>query len=401
MAAPHPVLLPLIRGDEIPPGTKITPEIVASAEEHRVAALADHQAARRGIDIGTDLRTRLAMSALAVVAENQAAENTASGVLAIADDLGIEVAIFKGIATGRQFYASPSLRPTIDVDVFVNPAQAGRIGEFFAALGGSDTDRRAIDAMVVEGRVFEHSIPFVGTDVDLHRDPINMVLPTIGEQDLWDTTIEIELANRVRTRTLDLEWSILQALLHAFRDNFADLLHVFDLDLMFDTDPDWDRIAAIAAAEGWTDITRFATAFVCDVLARPTPLPRRVTRSSLMFIRRVWRDDLLLRGEDSVVASMRRQTALSILTSGRRRELVSAYTRRIAPPRSVIELRSELSDDAYPVALYRWRKNQRRANIDMKRSDSAMARRVDDETQARHDIDDLTTQLTDAGLVKQ
>ena len=366
MAAPHHALLPLIRGDELPPGTRITTEVVASAEEHGVAALVDAEVTRRGIDVGPDLRTRLAMSAMAAMAEHQAAEQVAAVVAHAAASLGIRVGVFKGVAIGHRFYPKPYLRPTIDVDVFVDPSQLHRMGELAAALGARGPERDGIDAMVAEGRVFEHTIDAGITSIDLHRDPMNMVLPTRSEHERWATMTAVDLPNGPTMATLDLEWTILQALLHAFRDNFADLLHIYDLDLMFDADPDWGRIAAIAAAEGWTDITRYAIAFVCDALGRTTPLPRRTTRASLLLIRKVWPDDLLLKGADSIVTSHRRQSALSLLTTGRRSGLVSAYTRRVVPPRDVIDVRTTPSDDPYAVALVKWRLEQRRRNTRMK-----------------------------------
>jgi hypothetical protein len=195
---------------------------------------------------------------------------------------------------------------------------------------------------------------------------MNLVLPTLQEHEMWDDTVTVSLPNGLEVRTLSLEWAIIQALLHAFRDNFADLLHIFDLDLMLDDDPDWGRIAEIARSEGWTDIIRYATAFVCDALGRPSPLPRRIARWRLKLIESVWSRDLLLQGADSIVTSMRRQSALDVLTRGRTQELVGAYAKRLTPPREVIDLRAGPTDDPYPVALFRWRLSQARSNADMR-----------------------------------
>jgi hypothetical protein len=220
--------------------------------------------------------------------------------------------------------------------------------------------------MAASGRVFEHSIEVGGIHVDLHRDPMNLVLPTRQEHAMWDDTVTVSLPNATEVRTLSLEWAIIQALLHSFRDNFADLLHVYDLDLMFDDDPDWGQIAEIARSEGWTDIIRYATAFVCDTLGRPSPLPRQIARWRLKLIESIWSRDLLLQGADSIVTSMRRQSALDVLAKGRNVELAGAYAKRLAPPREVIDQRAGPTDDSYPVALYRWRLSQARSNADMR-----------------------------------
>ena len=344
--------------------------VVASAEEHFVAALLEAEVTKRRIGFDGDLRLRLTQASLAAAAENATALHAAEIVAATANDLGVRIAFFKGIVTGAMFYADPATRPTTDVDIFFDPAHLDRMGDFAEALGAPAGTKAAVDAMVSEGRVFELTIPVAGTEVDLHRDPINMVLPSRAEVHRWASTIEVTLANSMTVHTLDLEWTMIQALIHGFRDNFADLLHIHDLALVFDADPDWDRIAAIADDEGWTDLIRYATAFVCDVLDRPSPLPRQVSRGALLAIRAVWPRPLLLHGATSISASHRRQSALSLLARGRTLELVGAYGRRALPPRSVIDARSQPTDSAYPIALYLWRMDQRRTNLATKRSTS-------------------------------
>jgi hypothetical protein len=102
-------------------------------------------------------------------------------------------------------------------------------------------------------------------------------------------------------------------------------LYIFDLDLVLDEDPDCDLIAGTAAAEGWTDLVRYATALVCNTLGRPSDLPRRIARWSLKLIESIWSRDLLLQGEDRAATSMRQESALGLLlhsverTSTRRR----------------------------------------------------------------------------------
>jgi hypothetical protein len=366
MAAPHPALLPLIRGEALPPDTLITSELVSSAEEHRVAALVDTEIQRRGIELDPDLATRLAMSSLTAEGENHTALEAVAAVTEAATNIGVEFAVFKGATTGVRWYENPQARPTVDVDIFVSPFQLDRLGDLAIALGDESEDAPILDAMAASGRVFEHSIEVAGIHVDLHRDPMNLVLPTRQEQAMWDDTVTVSLPNGLDVRTLSLEWAIIQALLHSFRDNFADLLHIYDLDLMLNDDPDWGQIAEIARAEGWGDIIRYATAFVCDTLGRPSPLPRQIARWRLKLIESIWSRDLLLQGADSVVTSMRRQSALDVLAKGRNRELAGAYAKRLAPPREVIDLRAGPTDDLYPVALYRWRLSQARSNADMR-----------------------------------
>jgi hypothetical protein len=359
MSAPHPALLPLIRGDALPPDTQITAEVVASAEDHGVAALVDAEFQRRGIEIDPDLAAALASSTFAAAEEHDTALNAVVTVQEVAAGIGVDVAVFGGLTTAARWYTEQQNRPAV-VKIFVSPTQVDRMGDLAVALGDESPDVPIIDSMAASGRVFDHSIPVEGTHVHLYRDPMNMPLLTLQEQAMWEDSVEISLPNALDVRTLSLEWAIIEALLNAFRDNFADLSHIFDLGLMFDQDPDWDRIADIAEAEGWTDIIRYASAFVCDALERPSPVPRRVARWSLKVMESIWPRDLLLQGADSAATSMRQQSALSLLVKGRAPESAAAYVKRVAPPREVIDLRAGPTDDPYPVALFRWRLSQAR-----------------------------------------
>jgi hypothetical protein len=363
MAAPHPLLVPLIAGDPVPDGAEVTADVVESAEEHGVAALLDDAVTGAGVAISTpQMKQRLAMRRLEAAAENHAALTAVAEVLEAAAALDIEVAVAKGVAVGSRLYRDPDLRPTIDVDVFVAPHSLDRIGDLALALGASALDKEAIDAMVAEGRVFEVTLTTSGADIDLHRDPMNMVLPSARERDRWDRTTTVALTDGTKVRTLDLEDTIILALLHLFRDNFATLLHVNDVRLMMEAGPDWDEVERRAAADGWTDIVRYATWFVASTFGLDSPLPTTIARWRKAVIDTVWPPSLLLHGADSIVRSQRRQSALSLLALDRPGALAGAYARRVIPPRAVIDLRAGPSDRSYPVALADWRLRQRREN---------------------------------------
>ncbi len=361
MAAPHPLLVPLINGDPIPDDAVVTIDVVRSAEEHGVAAFLDPIVTERGLATSPpQVKQLLAMNVLETTHENQNAMIAIDQLLDAAATLGIEVAIFKGVAVGSRFHPNPELRRTIDVDAFVDPAHVDRMGDLAIALGATEHFGAAIDAMVAEGRVFEVPLPTNGTVVDLHRDPMNMILPSVREQDRWDRTVTVALPNGGKVRTLDLEDSVIQALLHLFRDNFADLLHCWDVRLMFDAGPDWDEVERRTAVDGWRDIVRYAAWFVADTFGMASPLPTSIARWRRAVIEAVWPRDLLLQGARSVTRSDRRQSALSLLTARRSTALAAAYARRVFPPRSVIELRSGSTGLSYPVALADWRMSQRR-----------------------------------------
>ncbi len=360
MGTPHPLLLPLLTGGDLPADTVIALDVIESAEEHWVAALIDVAVTDRGLSVTAEARARLMARSLATEAEVAACVATASRVVEIAESLGIEIAIFKGLAIGARFYDDPATRPSIDVDIFVAPRDVRRMGELAVALGSDADDGAAIDAMVEEDRVFETSVVVDDVMVDVHRDPMNMVTLSNHDHASWFRTVTFELPDGTVARTLGLEDTIIQALLHLFRDNFADLLHINDVRLLMDAEPDWGVVALRAEEEGWTDIIRYATWFVCDTLGRPSPLPTRIARWRKIAIGRVWPREILLQGHRSHAQGARRQSALSLLVTNDPIGLARAYRQRILPPRSVIEHRSGPSNVPYPLALVRWRLEQRR-----------------------------------------
>ncbi len=323
-----------------------------------MAPLLDEAVRDRGLDGDHDALVQLTMRSLESTADTRAALEALDSLLDTCDSLGINIAVFKGLAIGSRWYPGPELRPANDIDVFVDHEQTDRLGELVEGFATKPGSRVAVEGMVAEGRVFEYSLVVDRVAVDLHIDPMNLVVPTRQQHLLWERTEIVSISDVRQFRTLDLELTIVQALLSLLRDNFADLLHLYDVTLMLDNDPDWDFIEAFAEEEGWTDMIRFSLGFVCDVFDRPSPLPRDISITNRMIISRLWPDRILLRGSESVVKSPRRQSLASLLIAGRRLDVVGAMLRRIFPPRSVIDDRFDDSSGPYPAALYRWRRSQ-------------------------------------------
>jgi hypothetical protein len=333
--------------------------IVESAVEHGLAPLLDDEVRAVGLAGDRDALVRLAMHSLESAAATNRARDTLIRVADVAASLDLEIAVFKGLAIGARWYPHPQLRPAADVDIFVEPSQANRIGDLINALAPDGAASHAVDAMLRKGSVFEQSLDVGGTTVDLHVDPMNLVIPTRGQRILWQRTERIDLGADRSVRTLDLELSMIQALLHLMRDDFADLLHVDDIARMLDADPDWSFIEAFATGEGWRDLVRFSLSVVCDILRRPSPLSPTLTASNSALTRLFWPERIRLRGTDRVFQGAQRQSTASLLVTGRRFEVAGALTRRLFPPRSVIDERHPNAGSPYPVALVGWRRAQR------------------------------------------
>ena len=134
MAAPHPDLLRFVRGEDFPEGFRISMPIVNSATEHGLAPLLDDAVRDQGIDGDHEALVNLSMRSLASAGSTQAAIKALDRLVRVSDSLGIEIALFKGLAIGTRWYPRPELRPSVDIDVFVNPDHAHRLGELVEAL---------------------------------------------------------------------------------------------------------------------------------------------------------------------------------------------------------------------------------------------------------------------------
>jgi len=333
--------------------------IVDSAVEHGLAPLLDEAVRDDDVDGDHDALVQLAMHSLESAADTNAAIEALGTLLDVSGSLGIEIAVFKGLAIGARWHPRPELRPAVDIDVFFDPDQRDRLGDLVAAFDPDPGSRESVDHMAEEGRIFEYSFFVDGVAVDLHVDPMNLVVATKQQHLMWQHTDVLPISGGRVIRVLDLELSIIQALLHLVRDDFADLLHVFDVSLMIDNDPDWEFIETFAATEGWTDLIRFSLGVVCDTFGRPSPLPRPLTPTNRSLIAVFWPGRIRLRGTERFFQGAQRQSMASLLITGRRLDVARALTRRIFPPRHVIDDRFGGHGGPYPLALYRWRRAQR------------------------------------------
>ena len=311
MPVPDPALLAIVQSDRSKADVRVTTPIAESAIEHGVAPLLDDVARTRDLDGDSEALVALAMRSL----ESGAGTQTAARALKVFSDmavaLGVEVAVFKGLAIASRWYDSPDLRPAADIDVFVNPEHLGRLGALAEAFASGPANGAVVEHMVDHGHTFEYALSVDGVDIDLHLDPMNLVVPSRQRDPSGSGPNHSPSLGGPTVRVLDLELSLIQSLIHLLRDNFADLLHINDVRLMIDEDPDWDFIATFAEAEGWTDIIRFSLGYVCDVLDVPSPLPRDLARTSRILIGLAWPERIRLRGRQSIARSQRRQSRVS------------------------------------------------------------------------------------------
>ena len=323
-----------------------------------------------------DALVLLAMRSLESAADAAAAEGALIRLVEESVHLGVELALFKGLAIGRRWYPQPELRPAVDVDVFINPNQADRIGSVVEALTEGDANRGAVDAMVVEGRVFEIPLAVNGVAVDLHIDPMNMVVPMRRRRCCGNEPSRCRSAGSTRSE----RWT---SRCRSSRDSStcfgttSPTCCTSTTSLMMDHDPDWGFIAETAEREGWTDLVRESIGYVCDVLGRPSPLPRALgneppARSA------IWPRRIRLRGDERLPGPTPIVRKPAHPPSPRR----GAGSERpgYSLPAAVVDDRLGGSGAPYPVALYRWRRAQR-VEIKQLRSRVRSAHKCNDPSQ--------------------
>jgi hypothetical protein len=332
-------------------------DLVDSSIEHGMAPILDNLVTTHAIAGDHDALMRLAAWSMESVTHTAAVDKALSTLINTCDDLTVEPAIFKGQAVSQRWYPRPDLRPSYDIDMFVSPDQRKRLADLVNTLDPDSAAATAIPVMVEDGRVFEESTTVDGIAVDIHSDPENHVVHPRNAHLMWEHTEPLELTSGRSIRVLDIEASLIVALIHLFRDNFADLLHIYDIGQMMDADPDWRTVETIAESEAWTDLIRFSLGFVSDTLERPSPLPREVSLVSQALIRFIWPPSIRLSGIDSVIRSHRRHLYTGFLLTGRRRDVLVGLLRRVFPPRALIDLRIDCACP-YPIALLRWRMAQ-------------------------------------------
>lgn len=93
----------------------MTISVVCSAEERGVAAFLDAVVTERGLATSPpQVKQLLAMKVFETTHENRNAMIAIDHLLDAAASLGVEVAIFKGVAVGFRFHPNPKLRRPTD-----------------------------------------------------------------------------------------------------------------------------------------------------------------------------------------------------------------------------------------------------------------------------------------------
>lgn len=336
MARPHPSLIDVAAG-RVKPGTTFSAEAYNSAAEHRVSGLVHHGIVTGDLVVTDLLRKASAEARLAMRARNLRLWDEYEAVRDVLAGIGVEIAVFKGIATDLLYYPAQATRPAADLDIVLDPAALPRFAEILAAL---DPDHDLIDS--IDDLVRRHLLQSVdvrlasGVWLDVHVDAMKTGIELRSRDAMWARTIERETPDGRRLRTLAPADALVQAVVHQLKDRFsllrgyADVAHIVASETV-----DWDVVAATLRTEGLASLFWPGLSIVLDELhvhsiVAPTPSIGTVS------VDRIWPRDSRLRGHEGMNRKVRAKHAIPFLMRGRRREAIRHYLRVLFPPRQLL-----------------------------------------------------------------
>jgi hypothetical protein len=333
---PHPALIEVAAGRGLPTITDPMP-MVRSAFEHGMAGLLltevelTDQAWRRPV-LGL-LRARQA----SVVAWHQRLWSGLESIVAVLDEIGVEVAVAKGIAAEARWYSRLGDRPCSDLDLLISPADTGRIDDIIAAVEPSHPLCGRTRRLAERGFLHSIDLEHEGVPIDLHWDILKLGVASRNRAVIWERTVEFALPNDGMTRALDPESSYVLFLVHLNKNRFRRLLGFVDVARVYDQGQlDGDAVDRLIRIDGLETSAHASWNTVVDTLGLAAR-PRRVKpeiRAAVWHV--AWRPSIRLRGAESMRRFRHREHLIAVLIPGRAVEAVQWWLRRRFPPAELL-----------------------------------------------------------------
>jgi hypothetical protein len=334
--APPPALIDLAAGRGLPAVTDPMP-LLRSAFAHGMAGLLLSEVERAAPPWRRPALAVLTARQAAVRAWHERLWAALAGVAAVLDEVGVEIAVAKGIAAEARWYARVGERPCNDLDLLLSPAHRGRIDDVVAAIEPSHPlcgkVRRLADRGLLQSIDLEHD----GVPIDLHWDILKLGIPSRNRQAIWDRTVPFILPDGRSLRTLDAECSFVHFLVHLNKDRFRRLLGFADVARVHEREElDLAAIRRLVRADG----IEVSVSASWDVVVRTlgvhasNPFRARAVRSLVWHI--AWRPSVRLRATESTIRFRHRQWLIAGLSRGRALETMRYWVRDTFPPADLL-----------------------------------------------------------------
>jgi Uncharacterised nucleotidyltransferase len=333
---PPPALIDLAAGRGLPAVTDPMP-LLRSAFAHGMTGLLLSEVERAAPPWPRPALAVLTARQAAVRAWHERLWAGLARVAAVLDEVGVEVAVAKGIAAEARWYGRVGERPCNDLDLLLSPAHVGRIDDVVEAIEPSHPlcgkVRRLADRGLLQSVDLEHD----GVPIDLHWDIFKLGIPSRNRQAIWDRTVPFALPDGRPVRTLDAECSFVHFLVHLNKDRFRRLLGFADVARVHDRERlDLAAIRRLVRVDG----IELSVGASWDVVVRTLGLqagnPFRATGARSLVWQIAWRPSVRLRTTESTIRFRHRQWLIAGLSRGRALETVQCWVRETFPPADLL-----------------------------------------------------------------
>jgi len=316
MAQPHPALLALAAGRSLPP-VDDHDGLSASSVEHHMGGLLWSSIARGDLDGPNPWKLDLAVKDLRTQARHAQLWRGVSEVTSRLGDVGIEVAVMKGVPAESRWYDRMGERPCVDIDLLVNPDHLELVGDIITTLDPSYELRDSCSQDVFDRGLYQSLNLKVGSlRVDLHLDAFKLGPPCRHPRRVWEHTVVIACPGGGEVRVLDAELSLVHFLVHLNRDSFCWLLGYADVARILAREAiDWGAVDRLLTDEGLQVPVYAALSAVTGTLGMRHPGPRPTGwRSHLWQL--LWRPSVRLQGDLGRIRFRHRPNWLPVLVDG-------------------------------------------------------------------------------------
>ena len=294
-------------------------------------------------------------------------------------NLGIGLAVIKGIALESRYYARTGERPCTDLDLLIDPGSVERIEDLLLALEVEPRWAALSARMVNDGRIQSVPITVDGVSVDLHADLFKLGFGSRDPHAIWASVQTIQ-GPEGSLQTIDSALTLLHLLVHLNRDRFRRLLGYVDIQRIANSGSvAWDRFWEHARRQGLVSIAREVLGATNDVLAIKAPgVGDRLWTMRGMVWRWLWPPSTRLTGRQGRHRFGRRaQIFLPLLCKGRALEALTWLSRGLLPPSEFLTYNHPgLPDGPYLWRLTRARWLDRRAKQQNRKMEEAIDSRA-------------------------
>jgi hypothetical protein len=263
-----------------------------------------------------------------------------SGIESIAeilDELGVEVAIAKGIAAEARWYSRLGERPCSDLDLLLPPAHLSRIDDIIAAVEPSHPLCGKTRDLAERGFLQSIDLKRDGVPIDLHWDILKIGIPSRNRDAIWERTVPFSLPNTSSVRMLDPETSYIHFLVHLNKDRFRRLLGFVDVARVHDREElDGDAVERLVRTDGIKTSVDESWNVVVSTLQLAAPRRQSTPGIRAAIWRLAWRPPVRLLAAESRIRFRHRQYLIALLIPGRTIEAVRWWVRDRFPPAELL-----------------------------------------------------------------